>query len=154
MTSRRAAPAVARMNRWPIAFRALPETILVANGGGNQLWCRYRGHLLSYRVAMKDSCLALRFGLFGLLLFSTFSGISRGQNYIRIEPEVEARAREQIEAALSGMGSIECVDKPLRELADDLSRRMGVSIFLAKESLEDAAISLETPVTARISGVS
>jgi hypothetical protein len=103
---------------------------------------------------MKDSCLPLRFGLFGLLLFSVFSGISHGQNYIRIESEEEARARERIEVALSGMGSIDCVDKPLRELADDLSRRMGVSIVLAKQSLEDSAIALDTPVTARISGVS
>jgi hypothetical protein len=103
---------------------------------------------------MKDSRLALRWGVFGLLISFAIAGVCRGQNYIRIESEAEARAREKIEIALSGIGSIDCVDKPLHELVSDLSRRMGVSIVLAKEALNDAAISLDTPVTAQISGVS
>lgn len=55
---------------------------------------------------------------------------------------------------MSRIGSIDCVDEPLSELADDLSRRMGVSIVLATSTLADAAITSDTPVTARISGVS
>jgi hypothetical protein len=103
---------------------------------------------------MKDSCLALCWVVFGLLISLSLFGVSRGQNYIRIESEAEARAREKTDVALSGIGSLDCVDKPLHELADDLSRRMGVSIVLAKRELEDAAISLDMPVTARISGIS
>jgi hypothetical protein len=103
---------------------------------------------------MKDSCLALRWGLAALLLSLSTFAVCRGQSYVRIESEAESQARERIESALAGIGSLDCVDKPLHELADELSRRMGVSIVLAKNALEESAISLESPVTARITGVS
>ena len=110
--------------------------------------------MLSYCAAMKDSCLALRWGVLPFLFSLALAGISRGQDFVRIESQAEAQARERIEQALSGIGSLDCVDKPLYELAEDLSRRIGVSIVLDKHRLEESAIALDTPVTARISGVS
>ena len=109
--------------------------------------------MLNYRDAMKDSCLALRWGATFLLLAFFSSGKCCAQGYVHVESEAESRARLQIESALSRIGSIDCVDKPLQELADDLGRRMGVSIVLAKSALADAAITDDTPVTAQISGV-
>jgi hypothetical protein len=105
-------------------------------------------------AAMLDSCLALRFCVSGLLGFLSLVGVCCGQNYIRIESEAEAASRNRIETALNAMASLDCVDKPLSELADDLSRRMGVSVVLAKGTLSDAAVTDDTPVTAQVSGVS
>ena len=103
---------------------------------------------------MKHCCLALRWGVLCLLVSFTWGSLSRGQDFLRLESQAESQARQQIEMALSRIGSIDCVDKPLKEFADELSRRTGVSIVLAKSTLADAAITDDTPVTAQISGVS
>ena len=103
---------------------------------------------------MRDSCLAPRWGVLVLSISLLAAGVCRGQDSIRIESRAEARARERIEVSLAAYGSLDCVDKPLHELVSDLSRRMGVPMVLEKRTLEEAAISLETPVTARISEVS
>ncbi len=103
---------------------------------------------------MKDSCLALRSGVLGLLLAAALLGVCRGQSYVRIESEAESRARRQIEEALSRTGSVDYIDAPLSAVAAELRDRLGVNVVLAKDSLADAAIASDTPVTAHISAVS
>lgn len=103
---------------------------------------------------MKDSCLALRWGVLCLLIAPSTLGVCRGQNYIRIESEAESRAREQIEEALARAGSVDYVDTPLSDVAADLRNRLGVSVVLDRTTLSDAGITSDTPVTASIRGAS
>lgn len=103
---------------------------------------------------MQDSWLAARWCACGLFVSLVMAGICRGQNYVHIETDLARAARERIERALSQPGSISCVDKPLSALVDDLSQQMGINMVLAKTPLEEAAIPVDTPITARVSGVS
>src|SRR5688500_4241927 len=135
------------------AFRALPVSILVAFRKRNQLWWRNRG-LHPQRALMQDSCSPARSCAFGLILSVAIVGICRGQSYVHIESDLARGAREQIERALSEVGSISCVDKPLSELVDDLSRQMGLSIIVRRKALEEAAFDYDQPITAKIHGAS
>lgn len=103
---------------------------------------------------MQDSCFPARSCAFGLILSVAIVGICRGQSYVHIESDLARGARERIERALSEVGSISCVDKPLSELVDDFSQQMGLSIIVRRKALEDAGIDYDQPITAKIYGAS
>lgn len=103
---------------------------------------------------MQYSCLSARSCAVVLTLSLATAGMCRAQSYVHIESDLARGARERIERALSEVTSISCVDKPLSELLDDLSRQMGVPIVIRRSALEDAAVHDQEPITSRLDGVS
>lgn len=103
---------------------------------------------------MQDSCFPARSCAFGFILSVAIVAICRGQSYVHIESDLARGARERIERALSEVGSISYVDKPLSELVDDLSQQTGLSIIVRRKALEEAAVDYDKPITAKIHGAS
>jgi hypothetical protein len=67
----------------------------------------------------------------------------------------KGKSKEQrILDALEGDVDLEYAETPLKEVVDDLKERFHIPIVLANKKLEEAAINLETPVTANFKQIS
>ena len=60
---------------------------------------------------------------------------------------------DRILAALAQPSSIECVEKPLVEVLNDLSKRHGIPIRILNQKLEEAGIEPDTPISKQLDGI-
>ena len=63
-------------------------------------------------------------------------------------------AEQRIFEALDRPAEFDFVDTPLKDVADFLAENYKINVVLAKSTLEDAAISLDTPVNSNLRGIS
>jgi len=78
------------------------------------------------------------------------TGVAQGQTSLSIHHRITPSDEQRIEQALDRRGSIDVIDMPLRELVSLLSQRFQENIVVAPKRLEEAAIGLDTPVTAKL----
>lgn len=69
-----------------------------------------------------------------------------GQTRTSLSAELGADA-SHIEEALKHRGSIDFVERPLRDVVPELSRQFKVPVVLSFKKLEEASVSPETPIT-------
>jgi len=69
-------------------------------------------------------------------------------------PDRASAAHAKIHAALDQEAEFEFVDTPLKDVADFVSAKYNVPVIFCKYTLEDAAISVDSPVTSTLHGIS
>lgn len=93
----------------------------------------------------------------GLVFISLFlislSATSQAQTGFAVLDPASAAITEQLEQALQQRGSIDFVETPLQELMEVMGQQFRVPFVLQATKLEEAAVSLNTPVTKKISNL-
>jgi len=90
---------------------------------------------------------ALRSVLLFALLLLNIPAAATGQTWISTGGRDADVDEDRLEAALRQRGSIDFVAEPLKHVVESLSRQFGVPIVLAQKKLEEAGVSLDTPIT-------
>ena len=84
------------------------------------------------------------------LLVLTVSAISQAQVTISFAATDGGGDELRIQRALAERGSLEVVEKPLREVVQELSRQFQVQIVVSQKKLEEASVSPDTPITKKL----
>jgi len=69
-------------------------------------------------------------------------------------PDKASQAHAKIQAALDQEAEFDFVDTPLKDFVDFIEAKYNIPVILCKHTLEDAAISLDTPVNSSLRGIS
>jgi hypothetical protein len=86
---------------------------------------------------------------FAILLLWT--SLTQAQVSLPIRNEASAIAEDRVEAALTQQVSFTFSDLPFKDAIQAIQRKTGLPIVLATKKVEEASISLETPVTVSLS---
>ena len=96
---------------------------------------------------MQASYPVVRYWLYAPLLALAVSASSQAQVTISFAATDGPSDEQRIEQALAQRGSLDAVEKPLRDVVQELSRQFQVQIVVSQKRLEEASVSPDTPIT-------
>jgi hypothetical protein len=85
-----------------------------------------------------------------LLLLFVLGDVAQAQTSLSIYDRVTPADEDRINQVLARRGSLDVVDMPLKDVVQLLRDRFQENIVISAKKLEEAAVGLDTPMTARL----